>query len=180
VSPGDIRRSGEVSEEQTPKYAFSRFPHEVYETTTEAYVTPMEIIGALNIPLSELSFSFSRSSGPGGQNVNKVNTRVTLAFDVAHSPSLDGRQRQLIADRLAARINKHGVLRIAADSCRTQAGNRQDVILRFITLLRQALHEERPRRKTRVPKRVRERRLSVKKNRGRLKQLRSRKVTRHE
>jgi ribosome-associated protein len=140
----------------------------------------MEITGALNIPLSELSFSFSRSSGPGGQNVNKVNTRVTLAFDVVHSPSLGDRQKQLISSRLASRINKNGVLRIAADSCRTQAGNRQEVLRRFVGLLRQALHEQPPRRKTRVPKRARERRLSAKKNRSRLKQLRSRKVSRHE
>ena len=140
----------------------------------------MEITGALNIPLSELSFSFSRSSGPGGQNVNKVNTRVTLAFDVVNSSSINERQRQLISSRLAPRINKNGVLRIAADSCRTQAGNRQEVIQRFVGLLRQALHRQRPRRKTRVPKRARERRLSAKKNRGRLKQLRSRKVSRHE
>ncbi|HHB75337.1 MAG TPA: aminoacyl-tRNA hydrolase [Desulfobulbus sp.] len=140
----------------------------------------MEITGALNIPLSELSFSFSRSSGPGGQNVNKVNTRVTLAFDVIHSPSLDDRQKQLIVGCLASRINKNGVLRIAADSCRTQAGNREEVIRRFVGLLQQALHRKRPRRKTRVPKRARERRLSAKKNRGRLKQLRSRKVSQNE
>ena len=137
----------------------------------------MEIIGRLNIPLPELSFSFSRSSGPGGQNVNKVNTRVTLSFDVACSPSLNDRQRQLIRSRLATRINKNGVLRIAADSCRTQQGNREEVVLRFVKLLRQALHEQRSRRKTRVPKRAKERRLSAKKNRGSLKQLRSKKVS---
>ena len=140
----------------------------------------MKITPRLNILLSELSFSFSRSSGPGGQHVNKVNTRVTLSFDVAHSTSLSDRQRQLIFHRLAARINKNGVLRIAADSCRTQLGNREEVVRRFTGLIRQALHEQRSRRETRVPKRARERRLSAKKNRGCLKQLRSKKVSHSE
>lgn len=140
----------------------------------------MEIIGSLNIPLSELSFSFSRSSGPGGQNVNKVNTRVTLSFDVENSLNLTERQRELICRRLSTRISKKGVLRIAADSCRTQQGNREEVVRRFAGLLRQALHEQRSRRKTRVPKGAKQRRLSAKKNRGRLKQLRGRKITDHE
>lgn len=140
----------------------------------------MEITPSLHIAPSELSFSFSRSSGPGGQNVNKVNTRVTLSFDVSYSPGLNDRQRQLIFSRLATRINKQGVLRISADSYRTQQGNKDEVIRRFVNLLRQAVHEQRSRRKTKVPRRAKERRLSAKKNRGRLKQLRSRKVSRNE
>ena len=132
------------------------------------------------IPSSELSFSFSRSSGPGGQNVNKVNTRVTLSFDVANSPHLNDRQRAMIRSRLATRINKNGLLRIAGDSCRTQQGNREEVVRRFAGLLRQALHEQRPRKKTKVSRRAKERRLSAKKNRGRLKKMRSRKVSDHE
>jgi len=126
---------------------------------------------------SELSFSFSRSSGPGGQNVNKVNTRVTLSFDVAGSRQLNDRQRAMIRSRLATRINKNGVLRIAADSCRTQQGNREEVVRRFVDLLCRALHEQRPRRKTKVSRRAKERRLSAKKNRGRLKKMRGRKVS---
>ncbi len=133
-----------------------------------------------SIPASELSFSFSRSSGPGGQNVNKVNTRVTLSFDVTGSRSLNDRQRTLIRSRLATRINKNGLLRISADSCRTQQGNREEVIRRFTDLLRQALHEQRPRRKTKVSRRAKERRLAAKKNRGRLKKMRSGKVSDHE
>lgn len=137
----------------------------------------MEITPTLHIPFSELSFSFSRSSGPGGQNVNKVNTRVTLSFDVKHSPILTERQRQLILIRLANRINKEGRLHLSADVCRTQQGNREEVSRRLRSVLRQALHEQRPRRKTRTPKRVRERRLMIKKERGRLKRLRGGKIS---
>lgn len=139
------------------------------------FITP-----GCSIPASELSFSFSRSSGPGGQNVNKVNTRVTLSFDLAHSPSLDERQKAMVGSRLAGRINKHGLLRISGDSCRTQQGNREEVVRRFAVLLRQALHERRPRKKTKVSRRAKERRLAAKKNRGRLKKMRSRKVSEHE
>lgn len=136
----------------------------------------MEINGGLNIPDSEISFSYSRSSGPGGQHVNKVSTRVTLSFDVAHSPSLDERQRLMISRRLAQRINKEGVLLVTADSFRSQRGNREEALHRFVTLLRQALHQQRPRRKTRLPRRVKEQRLAAKKNRGRLKLMRSRTI----
>ena len=131
----------------------------------------------IRIPFSELGFSFSRSSGAGGQNVNKVNTRVTLSFDVDRSPSLDEHQRQLVRNRLGARINRDGILKISSDTYRTQGANREEVVRRFYALLRSALHEQRPRRKTRVPKRARERRLSAKKMRGRLKRLRARKIT---
>jgi ribosome-associated protein len=138
------------------------------------------ITPGLDIAPAELSFSFSRSSGPGGQNVNKVNTRVTLSYDVAHSPSLNDRQRQLIFSRLATRINKLGILRISSDTCRTQQGNKEEVTRRFVHLLQGAVHEQRPRRKTKVSRGARERRLSSKKNRGRIKQLRSRKVSRDD
>jgi ribosome-associated protein len=138
----------------------------------------MEIIPGLRILPSELSFSFSRSSGPGGQNVNKVNTRVTLSFDVSASQGLNDRQRQLIFSRLATRINKLGILLISADTCRTQQGNRDETLRRFVHLLRQAVHEQRPRRKSNVSRRAKERRLSAKKNRGRLKKLRSKKISR--
>lgn len=135
----------------------------------------MKIRTDLSIPDSEPGFSFSRSSGSGGQNVNKVNTRVTLTFDVRRSPSLNERQRQLIQSRLAGRVNRNGVLRVSSDSHRTQGANREEVIRRFVALLRDALHEKRPRRRTMTPKRARERRLSAKKMRGRLKRMRSKK-----
>lgn len=127
----------------------------------------------VSIPYSELSFSASRSSGPGGQNVNKVNSRVTLFFDVANSPSLSDRQRQLIKRRLATRVNKHGVFRVVSQKHRTQAANRDEAIERLRSLLQEALRRTKPRKRTRLPKAAKERRLKEKKYRGRIKEKRS-------
>jgi ribosome-associated protein len=128
----------------------------------------------LSIPDEELSFQFSRSSGPGGQNVNKVSTRVTLLFDVSGSTSLTHEQRSLITRRLSTRITKAGVLRITSQKHRSQSANREAARERFIELVRAALKQTRPRRRTKVPKAVRERRIEEKKQRGRLKRERRR------
>jgi ribosome-associated protein len=132
----------------------------------------IEINDSLSIQEAELSFRFSRSSGPGGQNVNKVSTKVTLLFDVACSPSLSEDQRSLIMRRLGTRITRAGVLRISSQKHRSQSANREASIERFGELLRMALERSRPRRKTRMPKSARERRLEQKKRRGTLKRQR--------
>jgi ribosome-associated protein len=131
------------------------------------------ITEGLAIPLGELGFETSRSSGPGGQNVNKVESRVTLTFPVLASPSLDERQRTKIRERLATRISKAGVLRVSAQRHRTQAANREEVVRRFAELLRDALAEVPPRRATRVPATVRRRRIRDKRHRGDLKRTRT-------
>lgn len=133
------------------------------------------ITSSVTVPASELSFSFSRSSGSGGQHVNKVNSRVSLWFDLAGSQSLTLEQKERIRQRLAGRINKQGILRLDADRRRSQRGNREDVIERFIGMLRQALHVDKTRRRTKPGRRAKERRLQSKKYRSRLKQLRARK-----
>ena len=138
----------------------------------------MKITSELYINPAELTFSFSRSSGAGGQNVNKVNTRVTLSFDLQASTSLNDEQRQRISRRLARRINRRGVLRISSDVHRTQEANRKEVLERFAQLLKEAVRVERPRKRTRIPARERGRRLEQKKRRSRIKQLRSRKIDR--
>ena len=133
------------------------------------------ITSSLTVPASELSFSFSRSSGSGGQHVNKVNSRVSLWFDVDGSQSLTQEQKNLVRQRLAGRVNKHGILRLDADRRRSQRGNREDVVERFIKMLRDALHVDKTRRRTRPGRRAKERRLQSKKYRSRLKQQRGRK-----
>ena len=128
----------------------------------------------LEIPESELAFRYSRSSGPGGQNVNKVATKVTLLFDVRSSPSLDDEDRRRILDRLSNRISRDGVLHLTSQRHRTRAANRRDVVERFRRLLADALRRRPERRSTDVPRRERRRRLRTKRRRGRLKELRSR------
>src|SRR5579871_3724278 len=94
----------------------------------------------LTIPESELTFTASRSGGPGGQNVNKVSSRVTLTFDVMHSAALSESQRRRISTRLQTRINKDGLLRVISQRTRSQELNREDALTRFIELLQNALH----------------------------------------
>ena len=78
----------------------------------------IEVTNEISIPEDELRFTASLSSGPGGQNVNKVNTRVTLWFDVVNSPSLSPEQKELIASRLLSRISKDGLLRVISQQTR--------------------------------------------------------------
>ena len=127
----------------------------------------------LSIPDSELEFTFSRSSGPGGQNVNKVSTRVTLLFDVAGSPSLSAEQKRRVFSRLANRVNRHGVLRVVAQRRRTQPANQRDAVDRFTSLMQEALAERKQRRATAVPPKVHAIRLDSKRRRSRVKRLRS-------
>jgi ribosome-associated protein len=135
----------------------------------------IRILPSLTIPAAEISFTFSRSSGKGGQHVNKVNSRATLWFDVEASPSLTSEQKELIRQRLAGRINRQGVLQIDADRRRSQGANREDALVRFAALLRGALHEDKARRKTRPTRASKKRRLQAKKHRSLLKKQRGRK-----
>jgi len=124
----------------------------------------------------ELVFTASHSSGPGGQNVNKVSSRVTLWFDVVNSPSLSEEQKDLVMRRLASRIGKDGVLRVISQQTRSQVENKELAIERFIELLRDAVRLVPVRKKTRVSKGAKLRRLEEKKQRGILKSRRTEKV----
>ncbi len=127
----------------------------------------------IEIPDSELVFTFSHSSKPGGQNVNKVSTRVTLNFDVANSPSLSDDQRALILSRLGSRISKNGILRISSQKHRTQSANRTAATARLKELMTDAFTPVRHRKKSRRPPSAIERRLDDKKRRGKRKRERS-------
>lgn len=133
----------------------------------------IRINNSLSIPANEISFTFTRAGGPGGQNVNKVNSKVTLWFDVDNSSSLSGHQKIRIKQRLAGRINKEGALQVSSMQFRTQKANREDVLRRFISLLSAALKEKPRRKKTRIPRKAKEARLRAKKRRGQLKAVRS-------
>ena len=123
------------------------------------------------VPSDRLRAVFSRSGGPGGQNVNKVETRVTIEVDVDVLPLPEDRKAR-VRERLASRINRDGVLRVTSQVARSQSDNRDRALARMEELLRESLIEQKPRRKTRVPKGVKEKRLEEKKKRGEKKRLR--------
>jgi ribosome-associated protein len=126
----------------------------------------------LAIPLAELRFSATRSGGPGGQHVNTSATRVELEFDVGTSPSLTDEQRARVLERLRNRIDGAGVLRLGSSKGRSQHQNREDVTARFASLLDGALQEQKPRRRTKVPRAEKEARLRSKKKRSQIKKAR--------
>jgi ribosome-associated protein len=140
----------------------------------------IEVTNRITIPEEELRFTASLSSGPGGQNVNKVNTRVTLYFDVSNSPSLSQEDKELIMSRLGSRISKDGVLRVISQQTRSQTANREVAVERFVELLGTALKQEKVRRKTGVSKAAKLRRLEEKRQRSILKRARSKRVPSEE
>ena len=133
------------------------------------------VVDGLEIPENELEFAVSRSGGPGGQNVNKVSTRVTLRFNVHASQVLNSDQRRRIHSRLASRISKEGILQVTSQRTRSQELNRADALERFAELLREALHRETPRIPTRVSRAAKIKRVEEKKKRTKVKVARSRK-----
>jgi ribosome-associated protein len=133
---------------------------------------PIKITNHLHIPLSELEFRFARSGGKGGQNVNKVETKVELLFDVAHSASLSEHQRERLLDVLDPRIDGNGMLRIIAQESRSQWRNRESAVNRLVEILQQALKPKKKRIKTSIPQAGKQRRLDQKKRRGEIKRLR--------
>jgi len=126
----------------------------------------------LSMPLAELGFRFSRSSGPGGQHVQKTSTRVELLFDVANSPSLSEAQRAQVTERLAQYLDSAGILHLVAQSERSQLRNRQEVLARFQALIHRALKRRKVRRSTRPTAASVERRLRAKRQRSSVKQMR--------
>jgi ribosome-associated protein len=133
----------------------------------------IKISRGIFISEDELVFKFSRGGGPGGQNVNKVNTRVTVRFDAANSGSFSGEQKGQILKRLASRADKDGVIRVVSQRYRTQKANREAAVERLEELLRGALKKKAVRKKTRVPEAAKRERLEKKKRRGFLKRQRA-------
>jgi ribosome-associated protein len=129
----------------------------------------------LTIPESELSESFIRSSGPGGQNVNKVATAVQLRFDVANSPSLNAYQKGRLARIASHLMTQAGELIIEASRYRTQVQNREDARARLAAMIEEASMPPPPKRKkTRPTKASVERRLKAKTSRSGVKKMRGR------
>lgn len=128
----------------------------------------------VRIPLADLTFAATRSSGPGGQHVNKTESAIELAFDLAGSPYLTDVEKRLAGERLPGYVDAAGVLRITAQSERSQSRNKDAAVERFVQLLRAALLVPRRRRPTRPPRGAAERRLESKRRTSAIKRARKR------
>jgi ribosome-associated protein len=135
----------------------------------------IRITDDIGIGESEIEESFVRSSGPGGQNVNKLSTAVQLRFDVRRSPSLPNDLAVRLMRLAGKRLTKDGVLVIVAQNHRTQERNRADALERLVGLIQQAAIRPIPRRATKPTKASREKRLEGKKIRSNIKGMRQRK-----
>jgi ribosome-associated protein len=132
----------------------------------------LHITRTIVINENEITFSFIRSSGPGGQNVNKVATAAQLRFDVKNSPSLPEAVKKRLTRLGGSRMTDDGILTITAQRFRTQDRNRVDGLERLTALVRKAATPPKPRRKTRPPKKSIENRIQNKKYRSKIKKLR--------
>ncbi|APH45843.1 aminoacyl-tRNA hydrolase [Microbacterium sp. 1.5R] len=134
----------------------------------------LRVSSGLTIPEAELSWRFSRSSGPGGQGVNTADSRVELLWDAAGSTALTPHQRDRLLDRLSGRL-VNGVLTIAASEHRAQLRNRDAARERLASIVAEALRPPAPQRRATKPSRgSKERRLKAKQRRTDVKQLRRR------
>ena len=123
---------------------------------------PIYLEGGVEIPASEIDAEYSRASGPGGQHVNKTETRVTLRLNIAESPSLPDTVRARLLEKLASRLTKTGELLISSDKHRERGRNMADAAERMQELLSQALVVPKKRKPTKPSRGAQERRLKDK------------------
>ena len=132
----------------------------------------IHISHSIKIPVAELQFKTSRSGGPGGQNVNKLETRVEVLFDVANSPSISSTVRQRLLDKFASQLDSVGILHVVAQDTRSQWKNKQLAIEKLKDLLKLALILRKKRIATKPTHIARENRLRTKKTRSQIKRMR--------
>jgi len=132
----------------------------------------LEITPTLSVPFSEFELSYARSSGPGGQNVNKVNSKAVLRWNIQTSPSIGPFDRVRLLEKLASRLTSQGEIVIACDTQRDQIRNREECYERLQALVAQALHREKVRKKTKISKTKKNKNLDSKKKHSQKKQMR--------
>ncbi|MDE2449437.1 MAG: aminoacyl-tRNA hydrolase [Gammaproteobacteria bacterium] len=135
---------------------------------------PVQITPDFSLAERDLTWSFVRASGPGGQNVNKVATAAQLRFDLAGTESLEPAVKQRLRSLAGRRVTEDGALIIVARNQRTQEGNRREALARLAELVQRALVAPKQRKATRPTRAARERRLTSKVQRRATKQLRGR------
>jgi ribosome-associated protein len=134
------------------------------------------VVEGIRVPLREIAIGFVRSSGPGGQRVNKANTKAVLRWPVASSQALPAAVRQRFLARFAKRITSEGALIMASDRYRDQGRNTADCLEKLRAMIAAVANDPRPRHATRPTTTSRERRLEDKRRRSALKLVRSSKV----
>lgn len=137
----------------------------------------MIINNKIRIPEKELEFKISRSSGPGGQNVNKLNTKVAVIFDIENSGALKAEQKEIILRKLAYRLTKDKKLIVVSQQFRTQRANRDYAVEKLEGLIENALKKPKTRRPTRPTYTAVEKRLKRKKQRSVIKRQREKNIS---
>lgn len=152
--------------------AACRFPQVVEVRYVPEDADYLEFGSGLRLPLAELIWSYSRSSGPGGQNVNKVSTKARMEWPVAENSSLPEAVRERFLARYASQINSRGMLVLASQRTRSQQQNRHDLLERLRQMLEEVAEAPARRRRTRHSRASRARRLAEKRRRSQTKQTR--------
>jgi len=122
--------------------------------------------------LTELFFKAVRSSGAGGQNVNKVSSKVVLTFDLVNSQSLSDEEKTVLSEKLKTKLTSDGILILNCDEDRSQLKNKEIVTKRFLKLIQNALIIPKKRKPTKIPRSVIEKRIKAKRNTSEIKQNR--------
>ncbi len=138
--------------------------------------TSLRINSRLSIPLEEIEISFTRSSGPGGQHVNKTSTQAELSFDLEHSPSIEETDRAWLLTRLGTRIDSSGRLRVTSQNYRSQLRNKEAALEKLAALIAGAMERPKTRKRTKPTRTAKETRLQSKKIASEKKKMRSKNI----